>query len=121
MKKTLIATVILAGFIAACKAPQKTATTTPPLKVDCTNKNYSYAADIKSIIESNCSKCHNSNNKAGYNFLTLESVKKGVQNGELLGTIKFLKGYPKMPKMAPQLSQELIDKIECWINNGMKE
>ena len=118
MKKTLIVIVSTAAFLGACKTTKQTTTTVAP--VDCSNKNYTYEADIKSIIENNCSKCHNSNNKAGYNFLTLESVIKAAKNGDLLGTIKHQKGFTKMPLMKPQLPQELIDKIECWVNNGMK-
>lgn len=121
MKKTLITTAIIAGLFAACKTTKPTATAVAPTPLDCSNKAYTYAVDIKPIIESNCSKCHNTNNKAGYNFLTLESVKKGVGNGELLGTIKHQKGFPGMPKFSAQLPQESIEKIECWIKNGMKE
>jgi hypothetical protein len=52
--------------------------------------------------------------------LTFESVKKAATNGYLLGSIKHQKGYDAMPRGAPKLTQETIDKIECWINNGMK-
>ena len=48
-------------------------------------------------------------------------MKKAALNGELLGTIKHQKGYPKMPAFKEKLDQASIDKIECWINNGMKE
>ena len=120
MKKLIYVPIIIIGFLAACKSTKPPVeTTTVPL--DCSNKTLTYTTDIKSIIETSCAKCHNKNNKAGYNFLTLESVKKAATSGELLGTIKHQKGYSKMPMGASKLPQESIDKIECWINNGMKE
>ena len=54
-------------------------------------------------------------------FLTSADVKKAATKGELLGTIKHQRGFPRMPANAEQLDQADIDKIECWINNGMKD
>jgi cytochrome c5 len=121
MKKIIITSTVIALLFAACKGTQKTATTTPVVPLDCSNKALTYNTEIKTIIENNCTKCHNTNNKAGYNFFTLESVKKAVGNGQLLGTIKHTSGFAKMPAYAAKLDQSAIDKIECWINNGMKE
>jgi mono/diheme cytochrome c family protein len=121
MKKIVITSFTIAALFAACKSTKETSVAVVE-KVDCsTYSGLTYSKDIKTIIETNCAKCHNKNNKAGFNFLTLESVKKGVSNGELLGTIKHQKGYPKMPIGAPKLSQDDINKIECWINSGMPE
>ena len=122
MKKIILSTVILASIVAGCKTTKPTATVAPAAALDCSSNNaLTYNGDIKAILQTHCTKCHNTNNKAGYNFLTLESVKKGVSNGELLGTIKHSKGFPKMPAFAAKMDQATIDKIECWINNGMKE
>jgi mono/diheme cytochrome c family protein len=122
MKKIIIASTAFALTFAACKSTKQTATVAPAAALDCSSNKYlTYNGDIKAILQTHCTKCHNTNNKAGYNFLTLESVKKAVGNGELLGTIKHLKGFPKMPAFAAKMDQVAIDKIECWINNGMKE
>ncbi len=122
MKKIIIASAAIALILAGCKSSKQTATVAPTAALDCSsNKDLTYNGDIKAILQAHCTKCHNTNNKAGYNFLTLESLKKGVANGELLGTIKHLKGFPKMPAFAAKMDQPTIDKIECWINNGMKE
>jgi hypothetical protein len=121
MKKLMYLSIIAVGFLAACKSTKQPVATVPAVPLDCSNKTLTYTADIKSIIETSCANCHNKNNKAGYNFLTLESVKKAAVSGELLGTIKHQKGYSKMPMSASKLPQESIDKIECWITNGMKE
>lgn len=121
MKKIIISSAIIASILVACKTGKETVSTAPAVPLDCSNKALTYSKDIKPIIETNCSKCHNANEKAGYNFLKIESVKKAALNGELLGTIKHQKGFPKMPEFAHKLDQVYIDKIECWINNGMKE
>lgn len=122
MKKPILIFAMV-GFIAACKSTKTTTTTTaaPAESLDCSSYSVTFSGEVKSILENHCTKCHNANNKAGYNFFTLESAVKGAKSGHLLGSIKHEKGYDKMPIGAPKLSQEEIDKIECWINNGMKE
>ena len=121
MKKIILTATVIAALLVACKGTKETVSTTPVAPLDCTSKTLSYQTDIKPIIETNCSRCHNANEKAGYNFLKIESVKKAATSGVLLGTIKHQKGFPKMPAYAAKLDQTSIDKIECWINNGMKE
>jgi mono/diheme cytochrome c family protein len=121
MKKLFISALVISSALVACKGSKETASTTPAVPLDCTSKVVSYTSDIKAIMEANCTRCHNTNNKAGYNFLSLESVKKAAQSGHLLGTIKHQKGFKGMPYFAAKLDQASIDKIECWINNGMAE
>ena len=120
MKKIAIVTLI-ACSIAACKTSKETTTKiTTAAQVDCTSSTLTYASGIKAIIETNCARCHNENEKAGYNFLTLESVKKAAENGELMRSIKHEKGIDPMPAYADKLDDSTIGKIQCWINNGMK-
>ncbi len=121
MKKTAIV-ILIACSIAACKTKKETTTTTTTkaTPVDCTSSTLTYASDIKAIIETNCARCHNENMKAGYNFLTLESVKKAAENGELMRSIRHEKGIDPMPAYADKLDDATIGKIQCWINNGMK-
>jgi cytochrome c553 len=120
MKKILLTTTVIFSF-AACTSTKETIKTTPvTAKIDCTSSALTYTSDIKAIIETNCSKCHNENYEAGYNFLTLESIKKAASKGELLRSIKHEKGLDAMPADADKLDDATIGKIECWINNGMK-
>jgi mono/diheme cytochrome c family protein len=121
MKKVIYASVFIAGALIACKGTKETTKTTTKSTLVCASAPLSYAADLKSIIETNCSGCHNENEKAGYNFLTLASVKKAGSNGYLLGSIKHMDGYDAMPARADKLAQATIDKIECWISTGMKD
>ncbi|MBA3972564.1 MAG: cytochrome c [Bacteroidetes bacterium] len=118
----LLKLTMLAGTLCfqACKTNKETVVVaTPP--PDCSTKTFSYAVDIQNIIETNCVRCHGENGADGLNFNHIEDVKKAANKGELLGTIKHEKGFPKMPKYGTKLDQQSIDKIECWIKTGMKE
>lgn len=120
MKKLFIATAIIAGTLAACKTSKKTTEAPPkPVALDCTTKAFTYAVDIKPIMEQYCTGCHG--RAGGYNFTLTADVMRAAKNGALLGTIKRQSGFPQMPPNAAQLDATVIAKIECWINNGMKE
>ncbi len=118
MKNVILTAIVISTLLVACKSSK---VVVPAVPLDCSSKTITYSGDIKAIMENNCTRCHNTNNKAGYNFLTLESIKKAAMSGQLLGTIKRTKGFAKMPAFSKKLDQATIDKIECWITNGMKE
>lgn len=127
MKKLIVILAAISIF-AACKTSKKTTSEDTVQKpLNCPDKELTFNDDIKQIFKKNCTKCHNRNEKAGYNFHKLEFVKKAAKSGKLLGAIKHIKDYEPMPRYAPflkyasKLDQEYIDKIECWINSGMKE
>ncbi|MCE9537742.1 MAG: hypothetical protein K8R85_00775 [Bacteroidetes bacterium] len=126
--KKLIVIFVAISIIAACKASKKTALDNTDQKaLSCPDKELTFNNDIKQIFEKNCTKCHNKNERAGYNFHKVEFVKKAAKSGKLLGAIKHMKEYEPMPRYAPflkraaKLDQEYISKIECWIKSGMKE
>lgn len=128
MKKLRFTTYITLLILAFCLTSMKTITNDPiQTPLNCPDTPLTFTNDIKPIFKANCTKCHNSNEKAGYNFHKLEFVKKAVNSDKLLKAIKHLDGAKPMPRYAPflkyarQLDQKDIDKIECWINNGMKE
>jgi hypothetical protein len=81
----------------------------------------SYAADIQLILEKNCTRCHGYGGDGGYDFTSLADITRAAKNGDLMGTIKWQHGFPKMPAHAEQLDALTISKIECWVNNGMKQ
>jgi cytochrome c5 len=121
MKKIIFTSVALAAVLLACKTTKApVAAVPPPAPPDCSTTAYTYEKDIRPIMEQNCTNCHNENNTpAGYNFYDTGSVKRAAVNGYLLGTIKHQSGYDQMPPNGP-LDQPTINKIECWINTGMK-
>ena len=120
MKRLFIPVVILAITVIACKTTEPAKTITVPAKaaLDCSTSTISYAKDIKPIIEQYCVNCHG--NDGGYDFTIFTDITKAAKNGDLLGTIKWQNGFPRMPAIGEQLDQNTINKIECWINNGLK-
>lgn len=105
-----------------CGTSKKTEVVSAP--INCTSNELSFKNDILPILEPNCasSGCHNDKSrKHNISVLNIEDVKNAATKGELLGTIKHEKGYPKMPMFKPKLKNEDIQKIECWVKNGMKE
>ncbi|MFL5762881.1 MAG: hypothetical protein ACJ77K_02995 [Bacteroidia bacterium] len=107
-------------LLAACKTTKTTTESKPvtetkpePTPLNCGTSTASFA-DVKAIVEQNCTSCHH--DLANYN-----DIKDIAAKGEFLGTIKHQMGYPEMPKNADQLPQSTIDKVECWIKNGMKQ
>jgi hypothetical protein len=111
-------------FIAGCKtsppASQPTTTTPAPVELVCATPTPTYTVDIEPIFTKHCNSCHGARPAGGYNFKSMNDIIRSVNNGELLGTIKWERHYPKMPEGAPKLDDETIHKIECWIKNGMK-
>ena len=123
MKKGILVFAFIAIAIAACKTSKeatKTDSSVVKPALDCSASGLTLAS-IKPIIDGNCTSCHGYGGAAGYNFLSSSDIIRAGKNGELLGTIKHTRGFPAMPENAEQLDQASIDKIECWISNGMKE
>ena len=125
MKKTAVTLIIISMVIGACKVSKNQEDTkkeTPVASVvNCDATDYSYAKDIKPILEAHCNSCHSDGGTGGYDFTVIADVKKAAKNGELIGTIKWEKGYPRMPIGAAQVDDASIAKIECWINKGLKD
>jgi len=130
MKKIVIVFVVVMFMLVACKSSKNAASDNNKKSANC-NAGLSLEKDIKPILTLNCNTlygdggygCHNGGKSPGFSFGQQfeSSIKKAATNGKLLGSIKHIKGFSKMPQGGNKLDQEIIDKIECWINNGMKE
>ncbi|MBK8700793.1 MAG: hypothetical protein IPN29_15120 [Saprospiraceae bacterium] len=85
----------------------------------CVVENMSYTNDISSIIKNNCLVCHNSVSlKGNIDLEGYDKLKKYVDNGGLLGSIKHQSGYSPMPQNTSKLTDCQISKIEQWITQG---
>ncbi len=95
-----------------------------PTTYDCTGVTPTYTADIKTIMDNSCATigCHNASNKAdGKDYSTYNAVKSGATASSFMGSMQHLSGYDNMPKGSTKLSDAQLQKISCWIQNGMPE
>ncbi len=119
MKKTVfvIASALVLSF-AACKSTKET--TAVKENLNCGTTAYTLATDIQPIISGNCGGCHGpKGKKAGLDLNLPETVKSVAADGRLVCVMRAGKGCPVMPPGQP-LSKTDVDKVECWVNNGMK-
>lgn len=92
--------------------------------VDCTGISPTYKNDIAAIFNASCATpaCHDANTKAeGINLSTYASAKSATQNTKLLKSIKHDSGAKAMPQGSAKLSDVIINKIACWIQNSYPE
>jgi hypothetical protein len=76
----------------------------------------SWSNEVRSIIEANCavSGCHVSGNQIP-NFSVFSTVKSNASD------IKSRTGSRSMPPDGKSISQEEINKIACWVEDGAKD
>lgn len=84
----------------------------------CTD-TYTFAADIKPIIETKCaiSGCHNGDMGPGLNWKTFSEFHKRVESG----LVKYRVTHRIMPPAeshAGPLTEEQINAIACWSDQG---
>jgi len=123
LKKSIYFIAFTAIILGGCKTSQSGQTNaTPATKpvLDCGTAVPTYLVDIKPILDQHCNKCHRDRSPGGYNFGTYENTVKAAGDKEFLGSIKWEGYYDHMPANAAKLDDGTINKIECWVNNGMK-
>lgn len=110
--------VIGLSVFAACKSKPKPVTNKTP----CGDPNVTYAADIKPILDLNCATtCHSAKKHAhGIDLSTYDMVKTAAAEASFMGSIKHEGNYDPMPKNHDKLDEATIQKINCWVENGMK-
>mgnify|MGYP000421609346 CR=1 FL=1 len=124
MKKIILALTIFAGlFMVGCDEddePTKT-TNTQPQEL-CDSLNITYDAHIKAIVDMSCNtaSCHASS-AGGFKLGTYAEVKAAAEKENFLKAIKHEDGAVNMPMGASKLSDENIQKFECWEKTGFTE
>lgn len=87
----------------------------------CDTLKPSFEQEVKPIFTNNCAQagCHgNGSSRQGYSLEDHSGIKDGVANGKVLCSIKHESGCSNMPQGGGQLSQEKIQLVECWAENG---
>ena len=125
----------LLGFTIAALAAEVDVSKLPPAS---TQKDVTYAKDIKPILEKSCVKCHGTEKpKAKLRLDSLEAALKGSENGKVIESGNSAKSVlvhnvgrigdednwmpPKDNKAKiPPLTPEQVGLIRAWIDQGAK-
>lgn len=85
----------------------------------CDTNTVTFNKTIQPILQTWCVGCHNStNSSSGVDVSNYGGVIASIENNRLLGSIKYLSGFKKMPQNGSQLSDCEISKISKWIREG---
>jgi len=85
---------------------------------DCTS-TISYKTDIQPIMNTYCTSCHQPGNaKGGYELSTYSGVTSNTN--KVLASMLHNSGSEPMPDNGDQLSDDLLKKMYCWVNQGAK-
>jgi uncharacterized membrane protein len=78
----------------------------------------SYSTDIQPIIAAKCatSGCHVAGGTGVGDFSTYTDLKAKVDGGQINNRVYQVKDMP--PAGNPQLSQDELDRLKCWIQQG---
>lgn len=119
MKKIILASFTIAIIAFACKketAEEPTPTPTP-------TETVKFAADVQPIFTANCGTggvCHGTGSAANGRVYETHAGASAVPGVTTKGAINHDSGFNNMPKNGTKLSAEKIEKIEAWIDGGMK-
>jgi hypothetical protein len=85
----------------------------------CDLSQVTYALTVRPILQQHCYSCHTSSFPSGDVALDeYTGVKKQMDNGKLLGSIKHQPGHIPMPAGGPKLSDCNIARITKWFDSG---
>ena len=122
MKKIFILLFGIAVLAIACEDDDAEIVIEQPQEL-CDSLDVLYSNDIAQILgDAGCSGsyCHGGG-AAGYTISDFATTKTSAEDSKFLKAIKHETGVSPMPKGGDKLSDDDIQKIECWIQNGYKE
>ena len=105
----LILFLIYFSLFASCKKNQL-------LTPSCDGSNPTYDDTIASIIDQNCLQCHGYHSSHG-NFSTFSGLMTVISNGKFEQEVLIEQTMPSNGS----LSQEHLNIISCWVENGYPE
>lgn len=109
----LIFCVLLLSINLSC-SKDKVGLKKPFPEVQCSD-TISFSNDVLPIIQNHCTGCHDNSN--GYTFTNYQNISSHYQ--EIVGSMKG-NGYQLMPQGEGPLPDTTIQKIQCWVNQGLK-
>lgn len=123
LKNSVLVTLFAGLSIIACEKEKAKApdSNEPPLTEICDSVNFTYTANIETIIKGNCAfvGCHGGGSQSGgVNLEGYTAVAIEAKKPQLLSAIKHESGFSRMPQGRPKLSDSDIQAIECWIKQN---
>ena len=73
----------------------------------------SFNNEILPLIQNNCTGCHDNQN--GYSLTNHSNISSN--SSAIIGSMRN-SGYQLMPQGSPALHDSIIQRIECWVNQG---
>ncbi|PCJ67742.1 MAG: hypothetical protein COA58_00995 [Bacteroidetes bacterium] len=122
MKKIFILLFAISVFVIACDDDDAVIVIKQSQEV-CDSLDVLYSNDIQKILDdAGCSGsyCHGGG-AAGYTMSDYATTKTSAEDSKFLKAIRHENGVSPMPKGGDKLSDDVIQKIECWIQNGYRE
>jgi hypothetical protein len=106
MKRIILILFVIAAF-AACKKDSS-----GKLTPACDGSHPTYSSDIKSILDARCgsASCHP-------NYTSYTGLSGIIQNGSFKRDVLTNQSMPQ----GSSLTQDQINKIQCWVNDGYPE
>ena len=114
MKNSIYSISIAILVLATSCSKDKVGDNLPYPEVTCSD-TISFSNDVLPIIQNNCTGCHDNSN--GYTLTNHQNISENY--AAIVGSMKG-QGFKLMPDGGPALPDSLIQKIECWVNQGMK-
>lgn len=104
-------------YITSCKPKQAA---TKATQAACASSP-TYTADIKQILDVNCGNtCHSeAKKKHGIDLSSYEPSKEAASRNSFMGSIRHEDGFDAMPANHAKLDDATIEKLACWVKNGM--
>lgn len=89
-----------------------------PIDPTCTS-TISFSNEVMPIIQANCIGCHDQGNASGgYDLSSYASISTNAN--AVVGSMKG-SGYQFMPQGGTPIPDSLIQKINCWIQQGKQD
>ena len=117
--QTYLAAFLFTFLFMACKKDKTQAENTPTV---CDSLSVSFQVDVMSIMTANCSfsGCLSSGSGVG-DFTSYSGIKAKVDNGQFQERALYLKDMPPTYSSGPKsLNNEDIQKLQCWIEDGVQ-
>ena len=119
--RNLAAALAILAVLAGCNYDQ---IMRDPDRLDCEAVQFTYAAQVREIINRNCaySGCHDGISGNPGNFMTYGGLVSRISNGQFESRVLLARDMPPSDATGPtELTQDELNDLTCWIEQGYPE